>query len=511
MAKNVTQYDLLISCPGDIQSEVEIIKQIVEDFNEKYSDTLGISLRVRHWKKSSYAQSGGKPQALLNEQFVEQCDAAVAVFWTRFGTPTDEYGSGAEEEIELMLKAGKQVFMYFSDKPIPPSKQDPTEYAKINAFRAKYKDRGLYFTYSSDDEFSKLFTAHLAQHFLTVKKIDELKESRSSHLILRGIDENQALCDEASIHHFMLGFEKNFGRYIEEIRQMYQDIANLRVGSRTSNIGAAVDKYLASFNPPVTITDERKNFLTQMATALDISLPDDFFELGNLSKDGFSGASILGSPHLKGTEDEKRKYDLLQTLYDSIFECSKQGKVEDAFSGIKCIKLAIENDGTTVDEDIEITITLSAHDLLTIDKFPQLDNHLMDFLLNEGDMDRLFGILGTAQFMEYESAMRPLPMGNYTPSFGINSLPFIGETADYSEDYENKLLNIFPYEVYPDKENYICKLRFDYIKHHTVVAFPTPLLLKGIPKEIMYTITSKNAADVIHGTISVVDKTSKDI
>lgn len=38
----ITQYDLLISCPGDIQSEVDIIKRVVEDFNERYSDTLGI-------------------------------------------------------------------------------------------------------------------------------------------------------------------------------------------------------------------------------------------------------------------------------------------------------------------------------------------------------------------------------------------------------------------------------------------------------------------------------------
>lgn len=175
MAKNVTQYDLLISCPGDVQSEVEIIKQIVDDFNERYSDTLGISLRARHWKKSSYAQSGGKPQALLNEQFVKQCDAAVAVFWTRFGTPTDEYGSGAEEEIELMLGADKQVFMYFSDKPIPPSAHDPAEYERISAFREKYKDRGIYFTYTSDEEFTKLFTAHLAQHFLSIQKVNEIE------------------------------------------------------------------------------------------------------------------------------------------------------------------------------------------------------------------------------------------------------------------------------------------------------------------------------------------------
>lgn len=148
---------------------------------------------------------------------------------------------------------------------------------------------------------------------------------------------------------------------------------------------------------------------------------------------------------------------------------------------------------------------------MTIDEFPQLDNYSKNFLLNESDMDELFEIPGTAQFMEYETAMRPLSRGNYVQPVGVNTFPFLGGKTDYSEDYKDKLLSIFSYEVYPDGENYICKLRVDYIKHHTVVAFPTPLLLKGVPKEITYTITSKNAADVIYGTINVIDNTSKDI
>lgn len=97
MAQNVTLYNLLISCPGDIKEEVTLIESAVDEFNELYAETLGITIKTRHWSKSSYAQSGGKPQALLNEQFVNKCDAAVAIFWTRFGTPTDEYGSGTEE------------------------------------------------------------------------------------------------------------------------------------------------------------------------------------------------------------------------------------------------------------------------------------------------------------------------------------------------------------------------------------------------------------------------------
>lgn len=107
MPRNVVQYDLLISCPGDVSSEIGIIEKAVSQFNVQFSDTLGISIRTKHWQKDSYAQSGGKPQALLNEQFVNDCDAAVAILWTRFGTPTDEYGSGTEEEVEIMLSSGE--------------------------------------------------------------------------------------------------------------------------------------------------------------------------------------------------------------------------------------------------------------------------------------------------------------------------------------------------------------------------------------------------------------------
>lgn len=51
---------------------------------------------------------------MLNEQFIKNCDAPVAILWTRFGTPTDKYGSRTEEEIEIMLKDKKQVEISFS-------------------------------------------------------------------------------------------------------------------------------------------------------------------------------------------------------------------------------------------------------------------------------------------------------------------------------------------------------------------------------------------------------------
>lgn len=224
MAQNVTLYNLLISCPGDIKEEVTLIESAVDEFNELYAETLGITIKTRHWSKSSYAQSGGKPQALLNEQFVNKCDAAVAIFWTRFGSPTDEYGSGTEEEIEIMLQSGKQVFMYFSDKPIPPSKINGDGYEKIQAFRDKYKDKGIYFTYSSDEEFKKMFFAHLSMHFLTEKRVSETANEYRSELKLLGIDETGRLTEEAVVCPFVLNAEITMKEYITSIKNMYQEM-----------------------------------------------------------------------------------------------------------------------------------------------------------------------------------------------------------------------------------------------------------------------------------------------
>ena len=173
MPKNITQYDLLISCPCYITDEIGIVEEVVANFNQQFTNSLGISILPRHWSKSSYPQSGGKPQELLNEQFVKDCDAAVAIFWTRFGTPTDEYKSGSEEEIQIMLDSGKQVFLYFCEKPIKPG-YDSEQYKLVEAFKEKYKDKGIYWTYDSNESFKELFNAHLTQHFLTEKKLIRL-------------------------------------------------------------------------------------------------------------------------------------------------------------------------------------------------------------------------------------------------------------------------------------------------------------------------------------------------
>lgn len=493
MAQNVTLYNLLISCPGDVKEEVALIESAVDEFNELYAETLGITIKTRHWSKSSYAQSGGKPQALLNEQFVNKCDAAVAIFWTRFGSPTDEYGSGTEEEIEIMLQSGKQVFMYFSDKPIPPSKMNDDGYEKIKTFRDKYKDRGIYFAYSSDEEFKKMFFAHLSMHFLSEKRVSETVNEHRSELKLLGIDQNGRLTEEAVVCPFVLNTEITMKEYIISIKNMYQEISGMGVGSRT----AVANAFFPSLTSPVDIDEEEKEFITAVAEQLECKLPDSFFELGNLNKDTLTSNPFSG-PKLNGSQEEKQKYWKIKELHETISKALEWAPVENAFSGMNCIKLAVQNCGKTIDEDVEITFEIPKESLITLDEFPEFNNAEMGYLLTDCDMSILFGIESTSEYIEYSESEQNRKIPYRSRPYGLP-----GYVPDYSDDFTDELKDVFCYAFYSNENKHIVKLKVDYIKHNTTVAFPTILFLKNKIDEIPYKITSKNNPDVVEGCIKV--------
>lgn len=506
MPQNVTQYDLLISCPGDIKEEIEVINRTVQKFNDQFSDTLGISIRTRHWSKNSYPQSGGKPQALLNEQFVKKCDAAVALFWTRFGTPTDEYGSGTEEEIEIMLDAGKQVFLYFSDKPIPPSETDWEGYQKVQAFKQKYN--GIYFSYCTAEDFESSFYAHLTQYFLSVKAVADAKLQRKSQLVLRGIDVDGHLCETPTVFDFKFNTSKDSKTQLSEIKELYRKIDSMHMGQRLPVEEDEIDKspwnalaYMgSSLFPPVTIDQKIQEAIVVTAKAFEISLSDDFFYLGNLSKD-ITSVSLMGGCSYTGTKDEELKYELIMELHESISEFINWSKIEDAYAGLTCIQLAIENSGTAVDEDIEVELRFNNNVLLPLDKFPEIqDKYAIEYLLDKCDLEVLLSIPPTAQYKAYEDSQKlGSHIGTSQNIHPFNS--FMGR--DYQEDYQEDIADIYCYEIFVEQDQCIMKVKFDYIKHHTVIAFPTPIFLQQVPTEIEYTITSQNSPDILSGKILV--------
>ena len=184
MPNNIIVYDLLISCPSDVAEYVDMLEKEVLHFNNFFGRSNNIIVRTRHWSKDSYSEFGNPPQELLNKQIVDSSDLALGVFWTRFGTPTENYGSGTEEEIERMLAMGKQVFLYFLDKPVCPSQINQEQYKKIQTFMNKHKNEGIFFSVQDEKTLANKFRENLELYFDSIIRGAEFKKNSGKKEIL---------------------------------------------------------------------------------------------------------------------------------------------------------------------------------------------------------------------------------------------------------------------------------------------------------------------------------------
>lgn len=108
----------------------------------------------------------------------------LSVFWTRFGTPTEKYGSGTEEEVERMLSMKKQVFMYFLNKPISPMEFRQEQYKQVQLFMEKYKDKGIYFVVSDEKALASKLKDNLELYFISIIHGAEFKKKSKKKEIL---------------------------------------------------------------------------------------------------------------------------------------------------------------------------------------------------------------------------------------------------------------------------------------------------------------------------------------
>ena len=184
MQKNVTVYDLLISCPSDVTQYIDAAENVVHRFNRSFGQSHNIIVRTRHWSKDVWSQVGHSPQKTINNQIVDSSDMAIVVFWTRFGTSTQKYGSGTEEEIERLIGMKKQVFLYFLDKQINPFQIDPDQYKKVQDFMNKYRDKCVYFRVADENQLEYKFMTDLELYFQELTQKQKTKNSSGGIEIL---------------------------------------------------------------------------------------------------------------------------------------------------------------------------------------------------------------------------------------------------------------------------------------------------------------------------------------
>lgn len=184
MQSNVTAYDLLLSYPSDLSSCTALIKNAIAEFNNHFGREHGVVVRPVHWRDDAYPTVGTAPQDAINHQIADGCDLILACFWTRFGSPTEGYGSGTEEEVERARESGRQVFLYFVDKPISPSTIDPVQYSAIAEYRKRVQGAAFYATVHDEEALARDFRQKLELYFAAETRKEELRESPSRKRVL---------------------------------------------------------------------------------------------------------------------------------------------------------------------------------------------------------------------------------------------------------------------------------------------------------------------------------------
>lgn len=148
MRTGFTHYYFLLSCPSDVESDINIILEVVNDVNHTIGEANYINIVPLFWKRDAIPSAGDSAQNIINKQVLEEADGVIALFWTKFGTPTDTYGSGTEEKIVRAIEASKDVVLLCSEKQISPKQMDFGQYQKVEAFKKAY--HGLFASYSTE-------------------------------------------------------------------------------------------------------------------------------------------------------------------------------------------------------------------------------------------------------------------------------------------------------------------------------------------------------------------------
>ncbi|WP_286957684.1 MULTISPECIES: hypothetical protein [Arsenicicoccus] len=154
MAYPTLALHLLISAPGDVPvQDMATIRKTISQWNLNLGRVVALTVLPVSWTEHAVAEFGDRPQAILNDQIVEEADFAVALFYDRLGTPTGEADSGTAEEIKVLVEAGKSVAVLVNASARPPLGGSALEERKrLTEYLTDLRKTALVFEYANEGD-----------------------------------------------------------------------------------------------------------------------------------------------------------------------------------------------------------------------------------------------------------------------------------------------------------------------------------------------------------------------
>lgn len=102
---------VMIAGPADASEAVGVVSQAISDYNTGVEQG-GVVLLPMHFTTHVTMGLAAHPQQMLDEQLLAKADLLVAVFSSRLGTPTPDWESGTQQEIEGQSAKGRPTLVF---------------------------------------------------------------------------------------------------------------------------------------------------------------------------------------------------------------------------------------------------------------------------------------------------------------------------------------------------------------------------------------------------------------
>lgn len=247
MKRIAAVYDMMISSPGDTEEEVSAVFESIMDFNRGSANQEGPSAMVHilKWNTDVFMNSNKKPQESINEQIVAACDFAVVIFRRRLGTPIGRDKSGTAQELRLLRKNKKQIFVFYLSETVtvncpegaaPEERKEFEEQSRaLRTYIANLKKQGIMvISYTNASDLRKQLLDQLNGFYL-LKNAPDLRAVNSLGIcsIAVGSAERNILSEKIEnakhIKIFTTTGSTLFHNYISQFSKMLRNNGTLQV------------------------------------------------------------------------------------------------------------------------------------------------------------------------------------------------------------------------------------------------------------------------------------------
>lgn len=342
-----------------------------------------------------------------------------------------------------------------------------------------------------------VFLAQLLGYTLNPNTLEPFakKENDSSTLHILSIDESEGLSSSLCLKDFSPKFNST-KEYLMKIDTLINEINAMPYDPRKKIFEfksiSSVALHIDTSNP-ITISDENVKKIMEFASIRKAKLSNDFFELGDVYT---SHSPTLFAHSIKGGEKSKMKYYRIQELLQTINQLEKWYPIEQFFSQYQFVDLALENTGSSPQQNVSVTLDFPIDSLCTADILYDANPAILRTLMDEFSVPESIGIPETSDYLSYEDGDLSANLQYSTQIFLRQEYPTKSEIlSDFNDEYM--------YKIYRKGNSMKLKIDFPEIIQNTAIAFPTSIILKEKIESISYTLHSRNSPNIISGRIKI--------